>query len=218
MNSILTVVGALTGAVLLLVGCTPGEQPGDRADPRPSAPTLAQPSVEPTLDPTSGLWLRDGWPVPAPDATFDPDAPWMSSEEASNLIASCVEESGWPVTASEPGAFEVVVPPEQKTVYESDLKQCYVDHRVGIDPAPPLTKELAETEYDAQVKAGLCLTELGIEVPDLPTYQVFEDALLTENRIIGIYGLADEAGLDLATDSAAWQQCPDPLDSWGHNG
>jgi hypothetical protein len=174
--------------------------------------------VEPTLDPESGLWLSDGWPVPDPDATFDPNAPWMSSEEASDLIAACVEAKGWTVTITQPGAFQADIPPEQKSPYEADLKQCYVDNRVGVDPAPAVTRELAKAEYEAQVRTRECLLTIGKDVPALPSYQIFEDALLTEDRIIGIYGLAADAGEDLTADSEAWDQCPDPLNTWGHNG
>lgn len=97
-------------------------------------------------------------------------------------------------------------------------KGCYIEHRFGTAPAPPLTEDLARTEYAAQVQARQCLIDLGKSVPELPSYQVFEDALLGEARIIGIYGLAADAGQDLSSDPAVWQQCPDPLDTWGHNG
>jgi hypothetical protein len=213
---VLPTFAALTAAVLLLAACAPDEPHDSIVAPSPSTDT--EPGIAPTFDPQSGLWLSDGWPVPAPDATFDPDAPWMSIEEASNLIVACVQGKGWAVTVASPGSFEADIPPDQQTAYEADLKGCYIEHRVGTAPAPPLTEDLATTEHAAQVRARQCLIDLGKSVPELPSYQVFEDALLGESRIIDIYGLAADAGQDLSSDPTVRQHCPDPLDTWSPNG
>lgn len=109
------------------------------------------------------------------------------------------------------------MPPGQKDPYERDLKQCYIDNRIGIDPAPPITHELAEREYAAQIKVYECLTALGRQVPQMPSFQVFESKLMTSGDIISVYGLASDAGTNLRADSVAWSSCPDPLDTWGHN-
>ena len=212
----LALLAALGAALLLLAACAPDELQDSIVAPSPSTDT--EPDIAPTFDPQSGLWLSDGWPVPDPDATFDPDAPWMSIEEASNLIVACVQGKGWTVTVTSPGSFEADIPPDQQTAYEADIRGCYIEHRVGTAPAPPLTEDLARAEYAAQVRARQCLIDLGKSVPELPSYQVFEDALLGEARIIGIYGLAADAGQDPSSDPAVRQQCPHPLDTWGHNG
>lgn len=205
---------SVVGAMVLLAGCSTGEQHTGSTPPATGSGML---TVAPTFDPKSGLWLSDGWPVPDPAATFDPNAPWMSAEEASRLIADCLTEKGWAVTVTGPTEFRVDTPPEQKSAYDSDVKSCNVTHRIGIDPAPPLTKKLAQREYDAQVRTRECLVRIGKDVPETPSYQVFEDALLTEGRIIGIYQLATEAGISLSTDPTVWKQCPDPISTWGHN-
>ena len=206
----------LIGALMLLTGCTSGEQHGVQ----PSASTSGNPqglTQTPVLDPVSGLWLSDGWPVPAPDATFDPNIPWRSSTEESTLLAECMTGNGWSVTVTPSGAIETTLPPGQKSAYDTDSKQCRVDHRVGINPGPVPTKELASTEYAAQVRAVQCLRGMGKDVPEMPSYQVFEDALLIEDRIVSVYDLAYDAGMDLSEDQSVRQQCPNPTDRWGYN-
>lgn len=205
---------SVVGAIVLLAGCSTSEQHATSSPPATGSSTL---TVPPTFDAKSGLWLSDGWPVPDPSATFDPNAPWMSADGASRLIADCLTEKGWAVTVTGPSEFNVDTPPEQKSAYDNDVKNCNVTNRIGIDPAPPLTKELAQREYDAQVRTRKCLIKVGREVPEAPSYQVFEDALLTEGRIIGIYQLATDAGINLSADPAVLKQCPDPIDTWGHN-
>ncbi|QKJ19927.1 hypothetical protein [Microbacterium hominis] len=203
----------LVASLLVLAGCAPGEH---HASTTPTAPPTG-PAVAPTFDEESGLWLSDGWPVPDPHATFDPDAPWMSAEDASNIIVGCLRDKGWEVTVTGPGAFVIDTPDAQKDAYDYDVKRCYIDNKVGIDPPPPLTAELADSEYRAQVRTRDCLESLGLDVPSLPSYQAFSDALLVESRIIGIYALAESSGSDLRTDPEIWAACPDPLNTWGHN-
>jgi len=186
---------------------SPGLSPGDKGHVL---------SVEPTLDPDSGLWLSDGWPVPAPGATFDPDAPWMTASEASQRTATCLADKGWNIEIERPGEFTAMVPPGQESAHQADYKACLIEHRIGIQPAPPVNPQWAEREYAAQTKARACLVDEGYAVPELPSYRVYEDEFLSGGTI-DIYSLARNAGVDFDEDPSIYQRCPDPMDSWGHN-
>lgn|GEM_PF-3475273 len=171
--------------------------------------------VEPTFDGASGLWLRDGWPVPDPDAVFDRNAPVITASEARGLYVQCLNEMGWDA-AIEPqsGGIEVHVPSGQHDAYQRDLRQCAVDNRIGVEPPPPYDDVLAKAEYATQQRLRDCLIEHGQSPPVLPSYQVFEDQLLTHGVV---YSLYTEAGFEWEVRNAMMAVCPDPIDTFGYN-
>lgn len=79
---------------LFLSGCSAGEE----GQPRPSnaapAPANQELATPPTFDADRGIWLSDGWPVPAPDATFDPEHRWKSANEIAAAMGACLNDRG----------------------------------------------------------------------------------------------------------------------------
>ncbi|MGF3054547.1 hypothetical protein ACQUSY_11405 [Microbacterium sp. YY-03] len=200
---------------LTLVACS-ATTPEDSGLPMSSGGPTAY-DGEATYDADLDLWLADGWPVPDPSATFDPDAPYISPQEANTKLMACLSENGWDLKAEGTTSYSGNVPPEQWESYKRDLKDCLIQNRIGIDPAPPLTPELARNEYEAQQQTRSCLVSLGLTPPELPSYPVYEDSLLVDQVATSIYDLALEAGLDLTTDPSYQGSCPDPMNTWGRN-
>lgn len=206
---------AVTSAValfVLLAACSGGAQDAQEGLNDTAASTDPLLTTEPEFDTERGIWLSDGWPVPAPDATFDPEYRWSSANEIAAAIGTCLQDEGWDVIVGGiEGGFEAKVAPEQRDAYQDAMKTCQIDLGMGTNPGRELDSDLARAEYAAQVKLSECLTGAGATVPALPSYQVYEERLLGTGSAFSIYD--DLPGKDRYVD-----RCPDPLDTWGYNG
>lgn len=203
--------------MVLLTGCAVGEEhpSGEISSPPSEGVREDAPTVEPTFDPESGLWLgRDG-PVPAPDATFDPNDRWQDNVEANAAVAECLRGAGWDVTvlADEPTGFSLTIPPGQKDAFDAASKQCRIDLRIGINPARPLEESWVKEEYAAQEELRECLVAQGVDVPPLPTYQSYAEKFLADEDIFDLYW---ELGSAIEVQHRG--VCPDPMNTFGFNG
>lgn len=168
--------------------------------------------MKPTFDSERGIWLSDGWPVPAPDATFDPNHRWSSANEIAAAIGTCLKDAGWDVIVGGiEGGFEAKVAPAQRSAYQEAMKACQIELGMGTNPGRELDSELAREEYGAQEELRDCLASIGVDVPTLPSYQVYEEELLNSGSAFNLYDEVPEK--DQYVD-----RCPDPLDTWGYNG
>lgn len=126
-------------------------------------------------------------------------------------VGACLLERGWDVTV-ESGSLHVNHG-DQYDAFIRDTEECGEIVAPNQPPPPALTPELARDEYDAQVRYRDCLIAHGIDAPELPSYQQFEDALLID---LDIYDGSYEAGLPMSSELRV--TCKDPLETWGHNG
>lgn len=204
-----TATAAILGA--LLVGCSAVEE-STTPEPAGSAAASGSLEVEPVYDTELGLWLSDGWPVPAPDATFDPNYRWTSANEIASAVGTCLQDDGWDVVVGGiDGGFESKVPPEQQSAYQDAMKACQIELGMGTNPGRELNSDLAREEYAAQERLAGCLRNAGANPPALPSYQVYEESLLSSSAIYSLY--------DLMPDKREYLSiCPDPVDTWGFNG
>ncbi|MEZ3162132.1 hypothetical protein AB1K54_16585 [Microbacterium sp. BWT-B31] len=169
-------------------------------------------TTEPTFDPAQGVWLSDGWPVPAPDATFDPDNQWRSASETAAAVGTCLQNKGWDVIVGRvEGGFEARVTPEQQTAYQDATKACHIELGVGTNPGRALDGRLAAEEFAAQERLLECLLNAGASPPALPSYQVYEEDLMMTGAAYNLYD-------GLPGKERYLESCPDPLDTWGFNG
>lgn len=113
-------------------------------------------------------------------------------------MGECLAQRGWDVEYVGNGGFSVETPPEQLEVYRADDAECAEAAGVGTTQAAPITPALAESEYAAQQGLRACLVELGLIPPELPTYQVFSDALFERAEAIDLYGLAPIAATPMS--------------------
>lgn len=165
-------------------GCTTS---GDRSDTRPGASPTAS-------------WLAD-------DATQQP----VGSSEVARRVGQCLIDQGWDVTVGR-DSVSSNTPPEQMDAYRAANDECYAIATADLPPPPTLSSELAAEEYAAQTLYRECLLQHGVDAPALPSYQQFEDSLLTGGEI---YDGSWEAGLPPGDSLRI--ECRDPLDSWGSN-
>ncbi|MGF3053508.1 hypothetical protein ACQUSY_06020 [Microbacterium sp. YY-03] len=208
----LTVGVLIAAGMMVLAGCSGQQAPDTIATPAPTASTPT-----PTYDAEKDMWLQNGWPVPDPDATFDPNAPWLTASEVQAIVQSCLSDEGWDLELNTRGGLQTNIPDGQYDAFHNTLRECYVKNRIGTAAPAPLNKELATREYAAQIATRDCLIGLGIDVPEFPSYTVYEDDLLVNGFVNSIYTVADAAGIDLYSDPIYQQTCPDPADSFGHN-
>lgn len=209
-SGIAAVVAAV--ASVFLAGCSTGEEDAQRPRDTSVTPGDQHLTIEPTFDADRGIWLSDGWPVPAPDATFDPDYRWSSANEIAAALGTCLKEEGWDVIVGGiEGGFEAKVAPEQRNAYHDAMKTCQIELGMGTNPGRELTSDLAREEYAAQKKLHECLARIGVDAPTLPSYQVYEEKLINSGVAFNIYDALPEKNRYV-------ERCPDPLDTWGYNG
>ena len=178
------VVGA--GAVLLLLsaGCAGQDEIG-----APSEPTQT---------------------VAAPQ---DRDPRWTdppsSYEELRERQVVCLRERGWPVSHVD-DTLVVNNPPEQTQRYIEDSGECYEAIGANDVQAPDLTPEFAQARFDETVEFHACLTAAGFDVPELPSYEAYEEALLIDLEVYDLASLASITYSELQETD-----CTDPLTTWG---
>ncbi len=139
--------------------------------PAGSSTTLAGPSMttgdapdssiatEPTVEPTQTIRVTD-----------------LSQEERTNLLATCLQERGWPVELDEkdPSAIDVPdLPIEQELIFLDDVRTCMEEN--GLQIAEPTRQDVVGGDH-ALVELKSCLAGLGYEVPDPPSLDAYLDA------------------------------------------
>lgn len=103
-----------------------------------------------------------------------PQQPQISSEhEASQIVAACLEEAGWPARVDSDNSVNVEVPKGQEQQYEAAAEECWSTVQ------PPSFDEIGEQDresYYAQfVQLRQCIVDMGIEMPAAPSYQAWEE-------------------------------------------
>ncbi|QKJ19926.1 hypothetical protein [Microbacterium hominis] len=136
----------------------------------------------------------------------------VTSSEMIAGLGACLLERGWDVTIQGDSVHGRNMG-EQYDAYIRDTEECSELVAPNQPEPPELTPELAREEYDAQVLYRACLLEHGVDAPELPSYQQFEDALLIDKSV---YDGSFEAGLPGGSELR--RTCADPLETWGHNG
>ncbi|WP_130485424.1 hypothetical protein [Microcella putealis] len=107
------------------------------------------------------------------------------------------------------GANSIMVPPEQTTVFNEDFAEC--GNETGVNsPGETYDAAFALKQYERTSLFRDCLLENGINPPELPTYQRYEEDLLGGGVI---FDLASLSGL--AASDPLREICADPLITWG---
>lgn len=147
---------------------------------------------------------------PASSAGSGGEAP--TSREMVAAVGACLLERGWDVVV-DGESIRGRNMGDQYDAYIRDTEECGELAAPNQPPPPDLTPQLAREEYDAQKRYRDCLIENGVDAPELPSYQQFEDALLIDGDV---YDGSYEAGLPGSSDLRV--TCADPLETWGRNG
>ncbi|MBB4139567.1 hypothetical protein [Microbacterium invictum] len=156
-----------------------------------------------------------------PTASADPDARQpadtnadgkVSSREILVWSAACLQELGWDV-ALDGDSIRGGSTEAQHDVYVRDIEECAAKGAPNVPQSMEWTPELARIEYDAQVRYRECLIEHGVDAPELPSYQQYEDDMLVRGDV---YDTSDAAGLSY--DSELRLTCADPFETFGQNG
>ena len=116
-------------------------------------------ATEPTVEPTQTIRVTD-----------------LSQEERTNLLATCLQERGWPVELDEkdPSAIDVPdLPIEQELIFLDDVRTCMEEN--GLQIAEPTRQDVVGGDH-ALVELKSCLAGLGYEVPDPPSLDAYLDA------------------------------------------
>lgn len=173
------------------------------------SPAADPPEAVASASPTASAPARDE--TPQQPTTSKASQQPMSSSDVARRVGGCLTERGWDVTVGW-DSVRSNASPEQMDAYQVANDECYALVTADLPPPPTLTPERAAEEYEAQVLYRECLQRHGVEVPALPSYQKFEDDLLTRGEL---YDGSWEAGLPPGHSLRA--ECKDPLDTWGHN-
>jgi hypothetical protein len=106
----------------------------------------------------------------APPAATHVDTP----QEWGSAYADCLRDKGWEVTIADDGSVTAKVPAAQGDAYDDATVEC----RAGltITPFDEYTDAQRHDLYDAQVALRSCLVSLDIDLPEPPSYAVFEEA------------------------------------------
>lgn len=157
----------------------------------------------------------EGTPPADPDARQPADTNAdgkVSSRESLAWTAACLQELGWDVSLDgdsiRGGSTEA-----QYDVYIRDIEECTAKGAPNVPQSMEWTPELARIEYDAQVRYRECLIEHGVDAPELPSYQQYEDDLLIRGAA---YDGSYEAGLPGGSELRL--TCADPMETFGQNG
>lgn len=179
---------ALILALLTLAGCTDG-------------PVGASPTGSPLPSSASEP------PSPSPPGSSEAGLPVYSGPENEYLplLAACLREAGWQVTASDRGdEMSGVIPPEQRAAYHAAERAC--QSQIGTPPTPrPATLDEIRARYDYLVEMRQCLIDLGYTLAEPPTFEVFADSWAT-GPWSPYNEVADTANRDQW--AAANEQCP----------
>ncbi|QKJ19922.1 hypothetical protein [Microbacterium hominis] len=147
----------------------------------------------------------------ASSAVGDEEQQHVGSSEVARRVGQCLIDQGWDVTIGR-DSVSSNTPLAQMDAYRAANDECYAIATADLPPPPTLSPELAVEEYNAQMLYRQCLLQHGVDAPALPSYQQFEDALLTGGEI---YDGSWEAGLSQGDPLRI--ECRDPLDTWGLN-
>lgn len=141
---------------------------------------------------------------PSPSQSTSGGVP--SQADSIEMMSSCLEEAGWDINNRSTG--EVIVPPEQMSVFEEDSQGCIdeVSSRMGWSSNPLTERELGAL-YDLEVAAAECLRGMGYML-EVPTLQTFIDSYKTEPFIAHVaIGQLSQTAWKEATEEcppAAW--------------
>ncbi|MBK5283520.1 MAG: hypothetical protein JJE16_15735 [Nitrospiraceae bacterium] len=152
---------------LLVAGCT--------AAPPGVAGTTPLPTVDTTENQDSTTTPDEGSRSAEQDRVFE-----GSSREYFELLAVCLEEAGFIVSVSSSG--DGVYAPDVSGTQRDDLleasKTCR--ERLGTLPIADLTDPaVVRTFYAALKETRSCLIELGYDIAEPPTFEVFQESLST---------------------------------------
>lgn len=146
----------------------------------------------------------------SPDEAVVPPPGPESTDDYGMVMARCLNEKGWNVSAVADGGFETdTVPAEQMEQFQADIAQCQSVHGYSNDYL--YTPERAESFFDASLETAECLRELGYSISDPPSRQAFVEALVNDEPPPWYpHHEAMAAGGRLAELEAA---CPQPADT-----
>lgn len=136
----------------------------------------------------------------------------VSSRESLAWLAACLQELGWDVVLDGDSVHGRNMG-AQYDAYIRDTEECIAKGAPNVPQSMEWTPELARVEYDAQVEYRECLIEHGVDAPELPSYQQYEDDMLIRGEP---YDGSEAAGLPYGSELRL--TCADPFETFGQNG
>lgn len=90
-----------------------------------------------------------------------------------------MQDRGWDVEVTDTGGWgiEAAIPNDQKSAYDAAFDECVQE--LELDNVQ-MTPELAEFNYDNNVRVVECLEEAGYSVPQQPAKGAFVQSLLDD--------------------------------------
>ena len=148
---------------------------------------------------------RESTPGTAP-ATIDQEAAQVAQ------IVECLQQRGWDVKLSQPGStsYDVKRNSNQDSQFAEDQVAC--DKEAGWVQNPPMSEWIDAQwaqAYAFQRETADCLRGQGYEIPDIPSFQKWQDTFPTEDAWTAYEFVPN-------VDEQEWnrlnQACPPPRD------
>jgi hypothetical protein len=155
------------------------------------------------LAPLAVLLASCAWSGPtAPEFTPPPNA------SRAEIMVGCLTELGWEGLEVDwdGGTDTSHIPDEQRDLYDADQARCAERY-----PYKPPTESDVRELYAAELENSSCLSDLGYDMPEPPSEQVFVDTFGTATQWFAMTSATLEA-MDAATYESVFTACPPP--SW----
>lgn len=108
-------------------------------------------------------------PAPTPLTTSTSPRQY-TPEEATPLIAKCLQDKGWKVETypDDPTSIGSEIPVEQEKAYDADEAECRARYPVPNRKPQDWTPEVWERNYRLQERLAQCYRGLGYDIPPIP--------------------------------------------------
>lgn len=113
----------------------------------------------------------------------DSGAPAAESTEDAALI-DCVRDRGWEIVVDDEGWGAPGISEAQFDVYVADVEECGQLTSV-IEPLEDISQERWEQAYARTVETARCLRGQGYDVPETPSFQVWQDSYFADESGAG---------------------------------
>jgi len=171
-------------------------------------PGLRRSAIPPLLASASivGLLLTGcvATPAPAPVSLAQSMEKWLGA------VVSCLNDSGWAVTATDTGygIDASAVRTDQLSAFSEDQSDC--ETAAGPQPgAEPMTESRASNLYAQLIESAACLRSLGYDTSEPPSESSFVDGYLRGSPVWSPY--MDLPNVDPTEWARINRACPQPI-------